>query len=477
MKKCIFTQKIIALVLITVLLSSTLPIRAKADSLKISVHRLIVNGNTSDVHVIDYEYANNAYISLKDMAVALSGTGNKFDVGITSSSVDIKLGQRYSFTPLSEGAWNDEYVSGAKVNLKNNDITVNSEKKKYSSIIVTDANGSLDAFLSVIDLAMILDIKTTMDEDENIYMDTEVLFSVDPKKLEEDGFFQGVNSVLVGNASTGQIYYEYDSEKDYPIASTTKLMTYLLTMDAIADGSISMDSVGTVSKEGEKLSKSADGVIVMSEGDKISVRQLIIGALLPSSNECALTLAELIANDEAAFVKKMNEKADSLGMNTAIFYNCNGLPVFTKSSTPGKMQNRMSSKDMFKMVSHILNVYPQVTDITSMKTAKVEPYGQEVKNTNGVLYNIPECTGLKTGTTNKSGACLITSFRYNEQDIVVVLLGAESSTDRIRISEVLGRYAMHEADSINPEEEEEMGEGKLEVEDIVRFVLKKAKAA
>lgn len=396
---------------------------------------------------------------------------------IGESSVDITLGKKYSFTPPSEDAWNDEYVDGAKVTLKSHDTTVNSETKKYSSIIAKDANGVSDCFMSVLDLAMILDIKTTMDEDENIIMDTEVLFSVDPKKLEEDGFFQGVNSVLVGNATTGQIYYEYDGEKAYPIASTTKLMTYLLTMDAVADGKINMDTLGTVSKDGALLSRSADGVIVMDEGDKIPVKQLLIGSLLPSSNECALTLAELIADTEENFVKKMNEKAASLGMNTAIFYNCNGLPVFTKTSAPGKKQNRMSSHDMFKMVSHILNVYPRVTDITSMKKAKVEPFGIEVKNTNGVLYNIPECTGLKTGTTNKSGACLITSLRYNDQDLVIVLLGAESSVDRIRISEVMGRFAMHEVNGISVEDEEKMGEGELEVEDIVRFVLKKAKAA
>ncbi len=472
-----FIHKLIVPILLTILLFSLFGFRADASALTFSNHKMTVNGSsTFDVCVLDYDYEDNAYVSLKDVALALKDSGCDFDVSVGDSSVDIVLDKKYSSPKHSPEAWNTEYVSALSVSLKSNPIKINSQDRKYYSIIAKDADGNYDCFMSLLDISMILNIKTRMDEDENISVDTEVLFSLDPVEMEEDGFFQSVNTVLVGNASTGQIYYSFNSENDYPIASTTKLMTYLLTMDAVTDGTITLNQDGVVSEEGQMLSRSQDGVIYMTRGDRIPVSELITAALVRSSNEAALTLAETVSGSEEAFVEKMNEKAASLGMNSAIFYNSNGLPIFTKSIAAAKRQNRMSSEDMFKMVSHILNVYPQITDITSLKKQKLEVLGVEVETTNGVLYNIPECTGLKTGTTTKSGACLVTSLRYNDQDLVVVLLGSEGSMDRIRISEALSRYAISRVSGIESEEDEPILEGKIALEDIVRRVLKKAKA-
>ncbi len=98
------------------------------------------------------------------------------------------------------------------------------------------------------------------------------------------------------------------------------------------------------------------------------------------------------------------------------------------------------------MVSHLLNVYPRVTEITSLKSADLESLGLEVRNSNPLLYNLPEVTGLKTGTTNKAGACLVTSLTADdgnlEHDLVVVVLGAEDSVERARVSGLLAGYAL-----------------------------------
>ena len=106
----------------------------------------------------------------------------------------------------------------------------------------------------------------------------------------------------------------------------------------------------------------------------------------------------------------------------------------------------MSAQDMFRLVSYMLKVYPQITDITSQRTAVLESLGLEVRNSNPLLRNIPQVTGLKTGTTNKAGACLVTSLAADdgteEHDLVVVVLGAEDSVERGRVSGLLARYAL-----------------------------------
>ena len=145
-------------------------------------------------------------------------------------------------------------------------------------------------------------------------------------------------------------------------------------------------------------------------------------------------------------MQRMNQKALELGLSQAVFFNCNGLPVYTQEPVPAKRQNRMSAEDMFRLVSYLLKVYPQITEITSLEKARLESIDFEVRNTNSLLYNVSEVTGLKTGTTNRAGACLITSLTVDdgvaEHDLVVIVLGAEDSVERTRVSELLARYAL-----------------------------------
>lgn len=143
----------------------------------------------------------------------------------------------------------------------------------------------------------------------------------------------------------------------------------------------------------------------------------------------------------------MNQEAQDLGLSQTTFLNSNGLPFYTEGFIPAKRQNSMSSEDMFRLVSYLLKIYPQIKDITSLESATLESLDFEVRNTNPLLYNLPEVTGLKTGTTNKTGACLVTSLTADdgimEHDLVVIVLGSEDSVERGRISELLARYALN----------------------------------
>ena len=144
--------------------------------------------------------------------------------------------------------------------------------------------------------------------------------------------------------------------------------------------------------------------------------------------------------------QRIAQKRKELGLSQAVFFNSHGLPSYSGDSISAKRQNRMSAEDMFRLAAYLLEVYPQVTGITSMKEARLASLDLEVRNSNPLLYNMPGVTGLKTGTTNKAGACLVTSLSADDgtmlHDLIVVVLGTEDSMERGRVSGLLARYAL-----------------------------------
>lgn len=454
-------SKICSILLCTVLICSLLPISANA-SFEIPGSCLVQTdtGAAYRVKTLDYAYGHNTYYSLRDIAMALKDTDKAFSLEITKDTVSLNTGNAY--VPVggenvlwennedSEGDENSEDNENKEypdITLRRNKFNLDGQSVNYYTLITRLPSGYYDCFLMAADLGMILDVNITVPASGSLQIHTQEPFSVSPASLEQAGYFYGVNSVLVGDATTGELYYQYQSDVPYPIASTSKLMTYLLTMDAISAGQLSFGQQVTISDAVQLLSDSGDGVLPLEAGTQITVRELLLGILLPSSNECALCLAESIAGSEEAFVQMMNQKAVDIGLSQAVFFNSHGLPSYTEDSIPSKRQNRMSAEDMFRLTSYLLRVYPQITDITSLRYATLESLDLEVRNTNPLLYNLPEVTGLKTGTTNRAGACLVTSLTahdgFMEHDLIVVVFGTEDSIERGRVSGLLARYALH----------------------------------
>ncbi len=248
-------------------------------------------------------------------------------------------------------------------------------------------------------------------------------------------------------------------------------------MDALNEGSVTTNDRVTISANAASLSRTADGVITMDPGEKANLLELLYALLLPSSNESALALAEHVAGSEEAFVERMNEKARKLGLSEATyFYNCNGLPKFTDSVAASKIQNHMSARDMFIMVSALLEQYPQVLEITSTKEKELTSFNRVVKNTNALLYNMPGVVGLKTGTTNASGASLVSAAKMedtkgNPHIIVAIEFGAEDGASRNTLSQLILRYGCQEFIS-NPNAAPEKEEAPLSKQEaLIRSIL------
>ena len=438
-------RKISCLILAVFLLCSLLPARVSAGyDLPDTCQAQTDTGVVCTVKTLDHDYARNTYFSLRDIAMLLGDTDKSFSLEITRNAVSMELGNAYTPVGVENASWDSSEKQD--VTLRRNEFKVNGQDVFYYTFILKLPSGHYDCFMMAADLAMILDVDVAVPGEDLLEIRTQEPFCVSPAALEQAGYFYGVNGVLVGDATTGELYYTYQSDISYPIASTSKLMTCLLTMEALAAGQISLEQQITVSEAAQALAASNDGVIPLEAGGQITVRELLLGALLPSSNECALSLAEAVAGSEEVFVGMMNERARELGLSQAVFFNSHGLPSYTEDPVPAKRQNRMSAEDMFRLVSYLLRVYPQITDITSRQEATLESLDLEVRNSNPLLRNMPEVTGLKTGTTNKAGACLVTSLTAGdglaEHDLVVIVLGTEDSVERGRVSGLLARYAL-----------------------------------
>lgn len=438
-------QKICVLITGILLLCAVPPVRTGAAFRIPGTCRVQTDTGAADtVKTLDWDYADNTYLSLRDTAMVLQNTEKSFSLEITKNAVSLNPGEAYTPVGGENAPWGEEEMPEGAV--RRNQFQVNGETVSYHTLIMQLPSGCYDCFMMAADLAMILDAGIAVPGADCLEFCTGEPFRISPGYLEQAGYFYGVNSVLAGDATTGEIYYSYQAGTSYPIASTSKLMTCLLAMEAISEGQLDPGDLVTVSPKAQMLAESSDGVLPLKAGDQVTVQDLLTGALLPSSNECALCLAEAVAGTEEEFVERMNRKAAEIGLSQAVFFNSNGLPVYTEDPVPAKLQNRMSAEDMFRLASYLLRVYPQIKDVTSMQSAVLESLGREVANTNPLLRNMPEVTGMKTGTTNRAGACLVTSLTADDgimdHDLVVVVLGAEDSAERGRVSELLAGYAL-----------------------------------
>lgn len=258
-------------------------------------------------------------------------------------------------------------------------------------------------------------------------------------ETEEKTFtLEGVKAAFLYDASSGEVLYEQNADEARPPASMTKMMTYYLVMDAIAEGRLSWD---------EKISASAYAAwtigsqIGIQQGEKMAVRDLVDAMMILSANDAAVMLAERIAGSEIAFAQMMNQKARAIGLSSdANFVTATGLgrnslgPYDPKSVTGETM---FSARDAAMLAYHILNDYPELLSIVSMPEWKLDDE-HIFQNTNLMLetshyrkdgdnpFAYPSIDGLKTGYIFASGYTFTGTAERNGLRIISVVMGAES---------------------------------------------------
>jgi serine-type D-Ala-D-Ala carboxypeptidase (penicillin-binding protein 5/6) len=215
-------------------------------------------------------------------------------------------------------------------------------------------------------------------------------------------------AAVVLDASTGRILYAKNPELRLHPASTTKLMTALVTVDKMK-----LSDTVTISR------KAADTTPIRAgfrAGDKVTIETLLYAALVKSGNDAAVALAEAVAGSEWEFVKLMNRKALAIGANDTHFVNASGLP--------GKGQY-ITAYDLSKIMRYAIRnpVLKEIlgTRITELSTQKGKT--MFIKNTNKLLWSDDYLVGGKTGYTNQAKHCFVCAGERENETIIVALLG------------------------------------------------------
>lgn len=244
------------------------------------------------------------------------------------------------------------------------------------------------------------------------------------------GLDENVSSYVIGNEETGDIYCEKNPDQPRAIASLTKLMTFYLVRDAIEEGKIKLDTSVKADKRTEELTSWEYSALGLKEGESYSVEELLQGLIAVSGNDCAYLLAKTVAGSEEAFAKKMNEKAKELGLKSQKYYNASGI------DTKDDKENQSSAKDLFNLARELIKKYPDILKYSSMDEVNIPGKGIKKESTIPLKDEIKGVDGLKTGTTEKAGYCLISSVDMKELDgndefrCLGVVLGADQKDTR-----------------------------------------------
>ncbi len=234
---------------------------------------------------------------------------------------------------------------------------------------------------------------------------------------EQPTFNLNSRAAILIDGATGEVLYEYNSDEKRPIASITKVMTMILVSEALEQGKITKQSVVTASRHVAEMGGSQ---IWIEEGEQFTVDELMKAVAIGSANDAAVALAEYVSGSEEQFVVEMNKKAVQLGMTDTTFMNSNGLDEDGHIS---------SARDAAKMARELLN-HEYLREYTSMWTEQLRGGETQLVNTNKLLKQYDDVTGVKTGTTSKAGVCVAVSALREDMELIAVVLGADSSTLR-----------------------------------------------
>ncbi|MBR5569433.1 MAG: D-alanyl-D-alanine carboxypeptidase [Oscillospiraceae bacterium] len=229
-------------------------------------------------------------------------------------------------------------------------------------------------------------------------------------------------SAILMDAATGTVLYEQNAHEPLPPASVTKVMTMLLIMEAIDDGRIGWQDLVTTS---EDAAAKGGSQVYLKVGETMTVKDMVKSIAVSSANDCACAMAEHIAGTEAAFVEKMNAKAQELGMKDTHFVNCTGL-----DDDENAKDHKTSAYDIAVMSAQLLTKHPAIKDFTTiwMDTIRNGEFG--LSNTNKMVRFYSGATGLKTGFTSQAGYCLSASAQRDGMELIAVVMGCETSAKR-----------------------------------------------
>lgn len=222
-------------------------------------------------------------------------------------------------------------------------------------------------------------------------------------------------AAVVMDADSGRLLYAQNPDKRLANASTTKIMTALLTLEQP-----DQDRYFTVDSDAIQVEGTTMG---LQPGDSVTLHQLAAGMLLPSGNDAANAAAVEIAGSEEAFVRLMNQRAAELELQNTQYRNPSGLDAEGHYS---------SARDLATLAAHALE-NEDFADIVSKQEIRMAfgnpPYNRSLYTTNKLLERYPYAIGVKTGYTDDAGLCLVTAAEKDGTRLIIVTLNGKDDVN------------------------------------------------
>ncbi len=219
--------------------------------------------------------------------------------------------------------------------------------------------------------------------------------------------------------SSGQMLYELNAEEALQPASVTKIMTLLLAMEALDRGEVKLTDMVT----GSAYASSMGGTqIWLKEGEQLSFDEMLKAIAVGSANDCAVAVAEHLAGTEAAFVERMNARAQELGCTSTTFINANGLDADGEKTFT-------SARDLALISAELLK-HPKILDYTTIWMDTIRNGEFSLANTNKMLKSYEGMIGLKTGYISQAGFCISAAAERNGMTLIATVMAAPTKEAR-----------------------------------------------
>lgn len=237
-------------------------------------------------------------------------------------------------------------------------------------------------------------------------------------------------SAILLEAESGQIVFAKNADEKRPVASVNKVMTILLTLEAVDTGRVSIDQEITISPNASGMGGSQ---VLLDTGEVQTLSVLLKSMIVGSANDAAVAIAECLYGSEELFVQRMNARAAELGMLDTVFTNCTGLPADGQYTT---------ARDVAIMTMQML-LHPLYYEYARIWLDEID-HGDgrltQLTNTNKLIRLYDGCDGGKTGSTKAAGYCVAATAKRGDMRLISVVLGAGTSSDRFDDAKAMFDY-------------------------------------
>ena len=230
---------------------------------------------------------------------------------------------------------------------------------------------------------------------------------------DETPFDVDAKSAVLMDLATGKVLYAKNASEALPPASVTKIMTLLLTMEALAEGRFALGDTVQVSEYAASMGGSQ---VFLKAGEELTVEELIKSTVIASANDAAVALAELCSGSVEAFVSRMNERAAQLGMTATRFENPTGLD--------DDVTEHVTSAYDIALMTRELSKHPKIFEYSSIWMDSIRSGAFTLTNTNRLVRFYRGATGLKTGSTAAAGFCISATAERDGMHLCAVIMGS-----------------------------------------------------